>query len=144
MIYIICYNDIWEFFLIWTCTYQIINHGISQSLMDGALSSASGFFNLPTPEKMKLMSNDVHKPVRYATSIKDGIDNIQLWRVFLKHYAHPLEDWIHSWPANPPYYRYFLMLATTVYMSMFLPWNLKFWMTKIILSFNHSMLVPTN
>ncbi|KAL4595925.1 hypothetical protein ACB092_12G127300 [Castanea dentata] len=85
--------------------FQIINHGISQSLMDGALSSAFGFFNLPTPEKMKLMSNDVHKPVRYATSIKDGIDNIQFWRVFLKHYAHPLDDWIHSWPANPPYYR---------------------------------------
>ncbi|KAL6127919.1 hypothetical protein ACLB2K_071280 [Fragaria x ananassa] len=85
--------------------FQIINHGIPQSLLDGALAVASGFFELPNSEKAKFMSNDVHKPVRYGTSFKDGVDKIQFWRVFLKHYAHPLENWIDSWPNNPPSYR---------------------------------------
>ncbi|XP_076958949.1 flavanone 3-dioxygenase 3-like [Bidens hawaiensis] len=56
-------------------------------------------------EKSQFMSKDVHKPVRYGTSIKDGVDKIQFWRVFLKHYAHPLNDWIKQWPDNPPDYR---------------------------------------
>ncbi|KAH7855422.1 hypothetical protein Vadar_024657 [Vaccinium darrowii] len=85
--------------------FQIINHGIDQFVLDGALSSAFDFFNLPPQEKAKFMSNDVHKPVRSGTSLKDGVDKIQFWRVFLKHYAHPLEDWVKSWPENPPTYR---------------------------------------
>ncbi|XP_076952537.1 flavanone 3-dioxygenase 3-like [Bidens hawaiensis] len=56
-------------------------------------------------EKAQFMSKDVHKPVRYGTSIKDGVDKIQFWRVFLKHYAHPLNEWIQQWPNNPPDYR---------------------------------------
>lgn len=74
-------------------------------MLDGALSMAFEFFELPAPEKMKYMSNDVHKPVRYSTSLKDGFDKVQFWRVFLKHYSHPLEDWIDSWPDNPHNYR---------------------------------------
>ncbi|TKY53542.1 Leucoanthocyanidin dioxygenase [Spatholobus suberectus] len=81
------------------------DHGVSESVPDEALFVASKFFDLPTKEKVKLMSNDVHKPVRYGTSLKVGIDKVQFWRVFLKHYAHPLKDWIHMWPENPPDYR---------------------------------------
>ncbi|KAI6696146.1 hypothetical protein NL676_016265 [Syzygium grande] len=84
---------------------QIVNHGICQTVMDEALHAASSFFDLPTQEKMKYMSNNVHKPVRYATSLKDGIDKTQFWRVFLKHYAHPLERWMGQWPENPPHCR---------------------------------------
>ncbi|KAG5528557.1 hypothetical protein RHGRI_029291 [Rhododendron griersonianum] len=86
--------------------FQIVNHGIDQFVLDGALSSAFDFFSLPTEEKSKLMSNDVHNPVRYATSLKDGVDKIQFSRAFLKHYAYPLEDWVKSWPENPPASRY--------------------------------------
>ncbi|KAL7585960.1 flavanone 3-dioxygenase 3 [Lactuca sativa] len=85
--------------------FQIINHGIPQIVLNDALESAFNFFNLPTNEKEKYMSNDVHKPVRYGTSIKDGEDKIQFWRVFLKLYAHPLSEWIKQWPSNPPDYR---------------------------------------
>ncbi|XLU81358.1 hypothetical protein S245_004778, partial [Arachis hypogaea] len=83
----------------------IVNHGISESVLEGAISVASKFFDLPTKEKLKLGSSDVRKPVRYATSLKNGVDKHQFWRVFLKHYAHPLNDWIHMWPDNPPDYR---------------------------------------
>ncbi|KAK9292516.1 hypothetical protein L1049_020489 [Liquidambar formosana] len=85
--------------------FQITNHGISQAVLDGALSSAFDFFDLPAEEKLKYMSNNVHKPVRFGTSLKDGVDKIQFWRVFLKHYAHPLKDWVGLWPQNPPNYR---------------------------------------
>ncbi|KAF5731035.1 oxidoreductase family protein [Tripterygium wilfordii] len=85
--------------------FQIVNHGISQSIMDGALSTAFDFFELPMKEKVKHMSNDIYKPVRYGTGLKDGEDKVQFWRVFLKHYANPLTDWIHLWPNNPPHYR---------------------------------------
>ncbi|XP_048127763.1 2-oxoglutarate-dependent dioxygenase 21, chloroplastic [Rhodamnia argentea] len=86
--------------------FQIVNHGICQTVMDEALHAASSFLGLPAEEKMKYMSSNVHEPVRYATSLKDGIDKIQFWRVFLEHYAHPLEHWMGHWPENPPHYRY--------------------------------------
>ncbi|KFK25135.1 hypothetical protein AALP_AA8G070500 [Arabis alpina] len=85
--------------------FQMVNHGINQSILDGALVVAKAFFELPAKEKMKFMSNDVYAPVRYSTSLKDGLDKIQFWRIFLKHYAHPLDRWIHLWPQNPPQYR---------------------------------------
>lgn len=84
---------------------QVINHGVSVSEMDEALSVASEFFDLPMEEKMRYKSNDVNEPVRYGSSLRDGIDKIQFWRVFLKHYAHPLKDWIHLWPSTPTTYR---------------------------------------
>ncbi|KAG7601511.1 Non-hem dioxygenase N-terminal domain [Arabidopsis thaliana x Arabidopsis arenosa] len=83
----------------------IVNHGINQNILDDALEVANSFFELPAKEKKKFMSNDVYAPVRYSTSLKDGLDKIQFWRIFLKHYAHPLHRWIHLWPENPPGYR---------------------------------------
>lgn len=97
--------------------HKIINHGICQSLLDGALSSAFQFFDLPIEERLKLKSTDVFKPVRYATSLKDGLEKVQFWRIFLKHYAHPLKDWVESWPKNPANYRYFHSNSSLNYTS---------------------------
>ncbi|PHU22604.1 hypothetical protein BC332_07711 [Capsicum chinense] len=83
----------------------VINHGISQSILDGALSAAFDFFELPTEGEEKFISNDVYKSVRYGTSLKDGEDKVQFWRVFIKHHANPLNDWIELWPENPQEYR---------------------------------------
>ena len=96
-----------------------MNHGIDQSILDDALAVAKGFFELPAKEKNKFMSNDVYAPVRYTTSLKDGLDKTQFWRIFLKHYAHPLHRWIHLWPQNPPEYRYYYIIAY-VLMIMFI------------------------
>ncbi|CAL0328488.1 unnamed protein product [Lupinus luteus] len=85
--------------------FQVVNHGVSEPVLDDAISVASKFFDLPTEEKLKLLSGDVHKPVRYGTSLKADDDKVQFWRVFLKHYSNPLNDWIHMWPENPPDYR---------------------------------------
>ncbi|KZV51916.1 hypothetical protein F511_09180 [Dorcoceras hygrometricum] len=87
--------------------FQVINHGISQEMLDGALSVASDFFNLPSQDKAKFYSPDIHRPVRYSTSFKDvgAAGQARSWRAFLKHYAHPLQEWIGLWPQNPPLYR---------------------------------------
>ncbi|OAY69596.1 Hyoscyamine 6-dioxygenase [Ananas comosus] len=79
---------------------QVVNHGISQSVMKGALEAASDFFALSKEAKGQFASDDIRRPVRYETGTKDGKA-----RSFLKHYAHPLSDWIHLWPAEPPSYR---------------------------------------
>ncbi|RDX71367.1 Flavanone 3-dioxygenase 3, partial [Mucuna pruriens] len=85
--------------------FQVINHGIVQSVMDEALEVATEFFNLPNDEKMRLFSEDVHKPVRYGTSLNQAKDEVYCWRDFIKHYSHPISDWIHMWPSNPSNYR---------------------------------------
>ncbi|KAM0935518.1 putative flavanone 3-dioxygenase [Dioscorea sansibarensis] len=85
--------------------FQVINHGISQHVTEGALHAAQSFFELPANEKMKLASDDIAKPVRYGYS-KDGHDCAH--RFFLKHYSSPLEQWIHLWPSIPPEYRYLM------------------------------------
>ncbi|KAF8769195.1 hypothetical protein HU200_006698 [Digitaria exilis] len=74
--------------------FQVINHGISQSVMDAAVEAASDFFKLPSETKEE-----------YDTSSKDSIS---MSRAFLKHYAHPLGDWIQYWPHQPPIYREYM------------------------------------
>ena len=74
--------------------------------MNNAMEAAREFFNLPSEEKMKLYSDDVNKPVRYDTSFNHVKDEVYCWRDFIKHYSHPLSDWIHLWPSDPPSYRY--------------------------------------
>lgn len=77
------------------------HHGILQDVLDEALRVASDFFTLSNEHKAPFLSNDVNNPVRYGTSLKDGLDTIQ----FFKHYSHPLEEYIESWLSNPPNYR---------------------------------------
>ncbi|KAL3647535.1 hypothetical protein CASFOL_008503 [Castilleja foliolosa] len=85
--------------------FQVVNHGIPQVILDGAMKTASDFFNLPTQHKAKFMSTDLHNPVRYSTSLKNDVDKVKFWRIFLKQYAHPLQDWIGLWPDTPSDYR---------------------------------------
>lgn len=84
---------------------QVINHGISSSVVRDALDAATQFFDLPVEEKMLLVSANVHKPVRYGTSINHSTDRVHYWRDFIKHYSHPLSKWIDMWPSNPPCYK---------------------------------------
>lgn len=86
------------------CTnLKVTNHGVTKSVMNGALEAASEFFDMPTERKEVLASDDIRSPIRYDTSSRDGISKA---RSFLKHYANPLEDWINFWPIQPATYRY--------------------------------------
>lgn len=84
---------------------QVINHRIPLSTMKDALDAAMDFFNLPVEEKMLLMSNSVHEPVRYGTSSNHARDKVHFWRDFIKHYSHPISNWIHLWPTKAPSYK---------------------------------------
>ncbi|KAJ3690560.1 hypothetical protein LUZ61_019724 [Rhynchospora tenuis] len=81
--------------------FQVINHGIRKSVMKGALEAASEFFESSPKSKAKFISSDITRPVRYDCS-NDGLSKS---RSLLKHYAHPLDEWIHFWPQEPPSYR---------------------------------------
>ncbi|CAN8280183.1 unnamed protein product [Cochlearia groenlandica] len=85
--------------------FQIINHGVSLSVMKDALDAATRFFDLPADEKMHMVSDDIRNPVRYGTSINHLTDRVHYWRDFIKHYSHPLSKWINLWPSNPPSYK---------------------------------------
>ncbi|XP_021657503.2 flavanone 3-dioxygenase 3 [Hevea brasiliensis] len=91
--------------------FSIINHGIGESLIEDVMDANSRFFDMPIEEKKELLSNDVYKPVRFETFIQDDKENGKLTREFLKLYAHPIGDWIGSWPGNPPDYRYLKFLT---------------------------------
>ncbi|CAL5029431.1 unnamed protein product [Urochloa decumbens] len=82
--------------------FQVVNHGVSKSVMKGALEAASEFFELSPEYKELFASEDIRRPIRYDTSSRDGISKA---RSFLKHYANPLEDWEQYWPMHPPSYR---------------------------------------
>ncbi|KAL5216763.1 hypothetical protein ABZP36_008164 [Zizania latifolia] len=82
--------------------FEVVNHGISKSCMQGALEAASEFFKLSAEQKEEFASDDIRQPIRYDTSSRDGIS---MSRSFLKHYANPLDDWIKLWPTQPPTYR---------------------------------------
>ncbi|KAJ8511340.1 hypothetical protein OPV22_001774 [Ensete ventricosum] len=82
--------------------FQVINHGIHESVTWGALEAASDFFNLSSEEKAEFESKDLRKPVRYEAVYKNDCHKA---RELLKHYAHPLGEWIHFWPMTPQRYR---------------------------------------
>ncbi|KAJ0053181.1 hypothetical protein Pint_00088 [Pistacia integerrima] len=80
-------------------------NGIPLSIMKDVLDAATEFFNLPIEEKMLLVSDNVHEPVRYGTSVNHTRDKVHYWRDFIKHYSHPIAKWIHLWPSMPPSYK---------------------------------------
>jgi isopenicillin N synthase-like dioxygenase len=90
---------------------QVINHGIASSTLDSALDTATAFFDLATDDKLELMSTDITRPVRFNLIKENNMGQEEIQRMFLKHYAHPLEEWIHMWPSKPPEYRliYFII-----------------------------------
>ncbi|TVU29001.1 hypothetical protein EJB05_20543, partial [Eragrostis curvula] len=85
--------------------FQVINHGISMDILDGALDAAVAFFDLPMDERSGLMSDDVTQPVRYSTVAEVDGSEVKIRRHVLKHYSYPLEEWIGKWPAKPSQYR---------------------------------------
>ncbi|KAJ4777676.1 2-oxoglutarate (2OG) and Fe(II)-dependent oxygenase superfamily protein [Rhynchospora pubera] len=82
--------------------FHVVNHGISKSVISGALEAASSFFHLPPEKKSEFESFDLKKPVRYEAALQGNNNKL---RLLLKHYANPLRDWIPFWPQNPPNYR---------------------------------------
>lgn len=85
--------------------FQVINHGVEESLINDLMKVAREFFELPMEERNKFISEDMKKAVRYGTSFNYLKDQVYCWRDFLKHYCHPLDKMLPLWPSNPSDYR---------------------------------------
>ncbi|KAL0429623.1 UNVERIFIED_CONTAM: 2-oxoglutarate-dependent dioxygenase 21, chloroplastic [Sesamum radiatum] len=80
--------------------FHVINHGVGEAVIEEALNVNREFFELPLQIKEELSSDDVHKVVRFGEVGGGGYS-----RDFLKLYAHPLHQFLPSWPSLPLLYR---------------------------------------
>ena len=84
---------------------QVKNHGIPEEMISNVLDIARQFFKLPESERLKNYSDDPTKTTRLSTSFNIKTEQFSSWRDFLRFHCHPLEDYVHEWPSNPPSFR---------------------------------------
>ncbi|GER33436.1 2-oxoglutarate (2OG) and Fe(II)-dependent oxygenase superfamily protein [Striga asiatica] len=85
--------------------FQVINHGVSEELMEKMVRVTREFFELPVEEKMKLYSNDPCKTMRLSTSSNFLKEKVHNWRDYLRLHCYPLENHVKDWPNNPPSFK---------------------------------------
>ncbi|KAI5422186.1 protein DMR6-LIKE OXYGENASE 2 [Lathyrus oleraceus] len=85
--------------------FQIVNHGIPEEVLGDMMNVSKKFFNMSESERMKSYFEDPLKPTRLSTSFNVKTEKVSNWRDFLRLHCHPLEDYVHEWPANPPSFR---------------------------------------
>ncbi|XP_062080503.1 hyoscyamine 6-dioxygenase-like [Humulus lupulus] len=86
--------------------FQVINHGVSEELMDETMKVMKELHELPPMEKARECSKDPLKRCRLYTSSENfSTEKIHYWRDALVHPCHPLEEHIQFWPQNPTQYR---------------------------------------
>ncbi|KAL4191376.1 hypothetical protein AMTRI_Chr07g80240 [Amborella trichopoda] len=83
---------------------MIINHGVPKDVIQDIQGVATEFFEMPNEERANVYSEDPKTQVRVCTSFNFK-SKVQLWRDFLRHPCHPLEDYIDSLPQKPENYR---------------------------------------
>ncbi|KAI5395770.1 probable 2-oxoglutarate-dependent dioxygenase SLC1 [Lathyrus oleraceus] len=81
--------------------FQVVNHGISEDVMNKMMDVSGRFFDLPIEERGKYMTSDMRAAVRYGTSFSQTKDKVLCWRDFLKLICHPLPHYLPHWPDSP-------------------------------------------
>lgn len=80
--------------------FQVVNHGVEQSLVDDYMRVVREFFALPLEEKAKLVGSNFNSPALYATRTKD-------WSDFLRLKCEPISDPDTTrWPEKPVDFRF--------------------------------------
>ncbi|THG20337.1 hypothetical protein TEA_009568 [Camellia sinensis var. sinensis] len=89
--------------------FQVINHGVSEELMDDTMSLFKEFLDMPEEDKASYCSEDITKSFMLYTGSSNSNLNKKgsgtYWKDSVKHSCHPLEDHIQSWPEKPARYR---------------------------------------
>ncbi|XP_060168871.1 hyoscyamine 6-dioxygenase-like [Lycium barbarum] len=96
--------------------FQVINHGVSKTLMADALAVCKEFFKLPIEDKAKFIEKneglgDVEplidqRPKLYIEKEYAAQKASTFWKDTFGHGSHPLtQDMIMSWPEKPQKYR---------------------------------------
>ena len=81
---------------------QVVNHGMSESLMKGMIDACRRFFDLTEEEKREFHGTHVLDPIRCGTSFNPTVENVLFWRDFLKVFVHPR----FHFPGKPAGFRY--------------------------------------
>ncbi|GMN40063.1 hypothetical protein TIFTF001_009292 [Ficus carica] len=77
--------------------FMVINHGVSQDLMDGVVKASEDFFDLKEEEKRQYTGKTLFDPIRWGTSFNVRVDKTLFWRDYLKVHVHPQ----FNAPTNP-------------------------------------------
>ncbi|OMP03104.1 Oxoglutarate/iron-dependent dioxygenase [Corchorus capsularis] len=87
--------------------FQVVNHGVSEELLNDTRSVSKEFFEMPAEDRGSLISDDQdERKCKVVTgSLQYNTEKVHQWRDNLKHPCHPLEECIKSWPQNPTRYR---------------------------------------
>ncbi|GMJ01193.1 DOWNY MILDEW RESISTANT 6 [Hibiscus trionum] len=86
--------------------FQVVNHGISERLLNDTMKVVAEFFKMPMEDKASLYSEDPNRVCRlYTSNTNYGTEKYHLWRDVLKHPCHQLEACIKLWPQKPTRYR---------------------------------------
>ncbi|XP_071710071.1 protein DOWNY MILDEW RESISTANCE 6 [Rutidosis leptorrhynchoides] len=88
--------------------FQVINHGVREEIVERMQQVGREFFELPMEEKMKLYSEDPTKTIRLSTSFNIQKEQVHNWRDFLRLHCHPLDQYTHEWPSNPPHFKEYI------------------------------------
>nr|KJB25996.1 hypothetical protein B456_004G220500 [Gossypium raimondii] len=85
---------------------QVINHGVSENLVNDTMNVFKEFFELPSEDKAGIYSEDLKRPCRlYTSSPNYNREKVHLWRDSLRLPCHPLKECIKIWPQKPTRYK---------------------------------------
>ncbi|CAN6545364.1 unnamed protein product [Malus baccata var. baccata] len=86
--------------------FQVINHGISDTMLSDTMSVLKEFFELPLEDKASVYSEDPQKSCKlFSSSVHYDAEDVHLWRDVLRHTCHPLVEYLQDWPQQPSRYR---------------------------------------
>ncbi|XP_027080670.2 2-oxoglutarate-dependent dioxygenase 21, chloroplastic-like [Coffea arabica] len=88
--------------------FHVINHGVSEAVIQAAMEVNRNFFDLPEMMKKEILelgSRDMFSPVKLLTFQRSARGSDLLQRDLVRLYANPFEDFIDFWPTHPADYR---------------------------------------
>ena len=85
---------------------QVINHGVSEDLMDETMNVAEEFHAMPGLDKERECSKDPNGSCKlYTSSYVYPREDFHYWRDAVTHPCRPLVECIQFWPEKPTRYR---------------------------------------
>ncbi|XP_019439227.1 PREDICTED: protein DMR6-LIKE OXYGENASE 1-like [Lupinus angustifolius] len=87
--------------------FQVINHGVPYDICQTLMVTLQEFFDLPYEERALFFTQDHSKLVKIFNYYFKGDDQrkVSMWSETFSHPWHPIEDFTHHLPNNPPQYR---------------------------------------
>ncbi|KAJ0520121.1 putative oxoglutarate/iron-dependent dioxygenase, non-heme dioxygenase domain-containing protein [Helianthus annuus] len=86
--------------------FQVINHGVSDKMMEDMMALYDEFFNLPVEDKLGVYSEKLRKGCTlYTSGLEYAKEDVHYWKDTLKHPCHPVEEHSPSWPDKPARYK---------------------------------------